>query len=484
MSSPAKNNTSFPQTRIFVIYCLSTLVSLFLTPVLLVVAFLMCTARLLISLYLRVRTNNTVKLVQCMDSFQIFDRPNNLLETYTLLILKGAGDLGKIKKALSDKVINNVTYEKLRCRVVKKFGFYCWEILSPEEFRLEEHVKLVENNNLRIFPGLNNNTLEIKEAAFTEKQVFEKLSEFYSCGMQIDKPRWEVNLVTKFSYETDNLNDEIPQYAVIFRVHHSIMDGISMYLLISQALADVGVDVAKSMPFNPLKPLPIPLYLKFWTFLKLLFVWPKLMYESVGLPSESNCFHGPALSNKKIITWTNHFTIESLRKIRSCGGDGSKSKCFGTNAVLNAAVGGAFLRLAEIKGVRPVPREITGLTSIPMLPYPNLKPQNRFSGAFFPLRVGGVESRLDRVRETDRTLKEITTSPLILLNSLLLRFIGTLPADWSQNLTDSREFTVLTSNIPGPSIPGYLFEGDILMDVAGFLPIKNKTGGIAHIIKW
>jgi len=432
---------------------ISGLASTLLTPILACFALLVMTIRFLVTVFLWMTSNGKIKLIDSMDSFQVFDKPNNSLETYTFLVLEGEADISKIRRAILDQVIHNSDnlYEKLKCKIVKKCGFYCWENTGPS-FDISNHVKILACD---LHP----------KKVWMEEEVLQRLSEMYSNPIPINLPRWELVIVPNFIYTGTKLDGPgTKYYAVIFRIHHSISDGISVTFFLSHALGDFPVETA----INPLKPLiNVTFFSRISNYIKLFIMWPKLLYENMGVEPEKNCFHGPELSSSKIVAWTRPIEMDTVKKIRKI------SKC-STISVLNSAVGGAFCKLAQEKD-SVVPIKLTAVTSIPMLPYPNLKPQNRFSGAFFPLRIGNC-SRASRIRSTEKTVKELVGSGLILMNSLLLRFVGILPASMSQNMTDSRELTCLTSNIPGPVKPAYIFGGDRLVDVAGWLPIKNKTG--------
>lgn len=161
-------------------------------------------------------------MISSMDSFQVYDKPNNILETYTLLVFQGDCDIGKIRNTVITQLLDKEDlYEKLKCRVTMKFGFYCWEKLGEDEFRVEDHIKVVpylENMNNNQAEGIISND----SSFWDEDAVLKKISSFYSSGLPLSKPRWELWIIPNFKYDTNNDKNRIKHYALIFRARRLI----------------------------------------------------------------------------------------------------------------------------------------------------------------------------------------------------------------------------------------------------------------------
>jgi hypothetical protein len=206
--------------------------------------------------------------------------------------------------------------------------------------------------------------------------------------------------------------------------------------------------------------------MKVMGYLSLVFLGPWCLLHTLSL-SEKNCFHGKELTGPKILGWSKPVQLSALKGIK----DRTKTS---TTAVLLAALGGSLRNLALMKGL-PVPAVLHAFPTIAILPYPNMKPQNRFAVALFPMAIG-LGSSMERLRAAFQAAADLARSPDVLFGYLTMKVTGVLPAVATKFICDTAHASVLITNVPGPQETAFLFGGDPLVDVGCWAPVRSGIG--------
>lgn len=301
--------------------------ALLLFPLLLSVSLLNLGARYLLSLYLKATYQGKIWLMAGRDSFVSHDEYANSCNHYSLYILKGNCDLAKIQRKfdwiLQEKDEHGeVVYDRMKRRLVKKFGYYCWEHLG-NQFDITRHVKYLTGD---------------EHTVLTEEEVFLELKKMYDYPLSGEKPQWEILVIPKYIYKggqhkdrnnNQNNNGPVPpasieldslevkeesadvvdnnhsktddtHYAFIVRMHHSIMDGISA----GNALQHYMADKKMKLTVDPLSDChKLPLWKVIMAYTQVILCGPRAFFKT-ALLDETNCFHGPKLTGPKTLSWS------------------------------------------------------------------------------------------------------------------------------------------------------------------------------------
>jgi hypothetical protein len=220
------------------------------------------------------------------------------------------------------------------------------------------------------------------------------------------------------------------------------------------------------LAIDPLKKLDISIGMKLVVYLKLFVFGSRSLLRSMT-QRDLNCFHGPGLTGPKNLGWSRGISLDAVRSIRR------KNEGTTTTAVFASAVGGSLRGLALRKN-NPVPPVIRAGVTCALLPYPNIRPQNRFTVAHLKLKLES-ESHKERLKYATGSTQELVRSADIIKNYYLIRAIGLAPKRVIPWFMDNCEATVLISNIPGPMEQYTIFQGQKLVDIIGWNTIKGNT---------
>lgn len=300
-------------------------------PIILSVSLFNLLARYLLSLYLNAHHHGKIWLMSGRDSFVSHDEYANSCNHYSLYVLKGKCDLGKIQRKFDSILkekdeVGEIVYDRMKRRLVKKFGYYCWEHLG-EEFEITRHVKYLTGD---------------ENTVLTEDDVFDELKKLYDYPLGGDKPQWEILVIPhyiysrklRFSDNNNNSNDDDnismdmdsleveaaanaarvdsedqssaeSHYAFIVRMHHSIMDGISA----GNALQHYMADKKMKLTVDPLSDShKLPMWKIVMAYAQVILCGPRAFFKT-ALLDETNCFHGPKLSGPKTLSWSKQVFI-------------------------------------------------------------------------------------------------------------------------------------------------------------------------------
>lgn len=332
----------------------------------------------------------------------------------SLYVIEGKCDLERIRKkilyGIVEKEINGEKiYEKLKWKANTKCFYPVWEKMY-NEFNINNHVKMIGYRP--------DNSTEI----FTETQVFDEISKIFDYPLAKTKPQWETLVVPNYIYD-DPISSQKPgkYYALIFRMHHSIMDGVSAGFCLQNAISDSP----PKLTIDPLAPLKFTTIEKIVGYLTILVFGLHEAVKSLSL-NEQNHFHGPQLTGPKTLGWSRPVNLEALKTMKNI----TRTS---TTAVLMSAVSGALRSLSIQKGLQ-VPEIINSSPTIALLPYPNVKPQNRFTVVHLPLPLG-INKTIERVKMIHRSAQQVARSSEAMSHYYLLALLGQTPTAFCEQFS-------------------------------------------------
>ena len=167
----------------------------------------------------------------------------------------------------------------------------CRYVWIPEpHFDINEHV--------RVHPG----------PCPMDKEGIERLvGELCSTPLPNNKAAWEFVML--------NPGKDHPDYGkrhyAVFRVHHSIADGISLVRMFLKRLVDKEPEVAIASG----KRFGTKDFMR--KALQAVFEGPAMLLSRLVHPADSNIIHGPKLSGTKLFSWSDPIDLELVKKIKN-----------------------------------------------------------------------------------------------------------------------------------------------------------------------
>ncbi|CAG7719192.1 unnamed protein product [Allacma fusca] len=423
-----------------ILVCNFTLV--ILSPVIFSVIALNLAVRFFLSTFL---LGSRYKLIDGIDAVWAPVYPATVPNFTSLYVLEGQCDLNKIRKKIQ-LVTRHPNYVRFNYRVTRKYGYYCWEDTS-DKFDVKNHVKIMSG-------------CEDFQRTYSESEIFDKIQYVYDDFFPGDNPQWEILVIPNYRYNSPKESGK-SHYAILFRMHHSILDGVSAGMLLQYGLADYPVKVT----VDPLKPLNVSPLMRILPYALLVVVGARSVIQSLLL-KEENCFHGKKMTGPKHVGWSRPIDLKVLKQLKI-------ATRTSTTAILVSSFGGSLRSLA-IKKKLPVPNSIHAAATVAMLPYPNAFLQNRFTSAHVPMEIG-LQTPGERLKSAFQHANNMARSPDILMNYHMMQLTGSFPAIIVNEAMKNLNSTMLLSNVPGPAEDVYLFGGDKLKDAVAWGPFKGVT---------
>jgi hypothetical protein len=105
-------------------------------------------------------------------------------------------------------VESDIVGGKMNHKLISVMGFPAWEKIPVKEMDMEKHVKVVDDGD-----------------EMGELEVFQVMRTIQDKPI-VNMAPWEVYVIPRFSYNKNN-STTTKYYAVIYRIHHAIMDGMT-----------------------------------------------------------------------------------------------------------------------------------------------------------------------------------------------------------------------------------------------------------------
>lgn len=288
---------------------------------------------------------------------------------------------------------------------------------------------------------------------------------------------------------------------VIFRVHHSVGDGIALLRLLLESLADkeeinvTGEDSISSRRVESLKERIVRYTVNLVTFFKM----PSVLFLMATKEIDVNKLHPQRLTGNKVgfhvdiahvtrlllfafqqqqkVNWLyesdsgNYPTLMSLVKLLKRQFDSGRF-----SNILLAALSKSLKDFFERKHYE-IPKDMTVVIPARLCNSredPQLRMENRFSVAMqtLPIDENRIYDRINRIR---RCSEVVSASPDYLVNYWMMTFVSAIfPEPILKVVMNSKHTTMAVSNLPGPNF-AIKINGHELESLGFFLPNLGTT---------
>ncbi|CAG0912278.1 unnamed protein product [Notodromas monacha] len=265
---------------------------------------------------------NKMELLRGMDAgfvYRHLDRPTNRLNFCSFVIIEGRPDLEAVRDRISAKMLDSKSKkDETRSRakrltqfVRRSMGYFFWD--EEPDFAVEKHVRFAtaEKKCKRCaeeYPGTlcfqNDQDLGTFIAGLSEKDFEKNFSP------------WEVLVVPRCR---DDPETEL-QYAIVFRMHHVIADGVALVRSFLDCLVDEDIrtvdrrssegDLQSTVPSISLPKGDVG----FRAMLRGFFNMPGMAMRIFTGP-DNNALFGKPLTGKRVMCWSDPLPLTLLREV-------------------------------------------------------------------------------------------------------------------------------------------------------------------------
>ncbi|XP_031768711.2 uncharacterized protein LOC113521419 [Galleria mellonella] len=399
-------------------------------------------------LYSRLIKKKDKYFVSFLDSFDVFWNleGDSVINILGVIESKSSEALVEnIKNKLQNLILNKTT-DKIFYRKNEDYGFYYWRRYSKID--VSEYVEIIELSD-KYEHGMND--------------LEELMSDLANQSLPYNNEGLFKILITK--QRIGNYNDERGEYAIIFRIHHSVGDGVALIDFLCESLADKSDSQAAKTFVMPKIEYNTPSDLI--NMIRKLCAIPLCIVDLMLRNADNNTLHGPTLLGIKRFKWTN--SDENILTMIKGIKDNVNQLTF--SDILVAALSGGLNNYFK-KTMAPVPEDVAVI--IPArIPKTNFHKQhftNDFTVSILDVPV--KEGNLNDIKERFKKLRggvEFQT------NHYFLKLANILPKQILEPMFYSSHATVVLSGMPGPeclSICG----GNVLKRLVFFVPHKGTTG--------
>jgi len=437
---------------------ISLLLSIVIFPVFIVAGVLNELVRYFVALLLYIKFRGKLTLVPAgADNIWNYKRFGNNRTCFLMAVCDKPIELETHRAQFVSKVLNYLMpdgtkpYEKLTHIFTPKFGYNCFR--RDESFDIRNHIKLYPKP-----AGIITEESELLSVILPE----------LSLDMNELKPQWEEVIIPQVQ-----LKDEADLKTIrIFRYHHGYLDGASLLLMWANCMTEGG-QTEFPYPVNPLKPLKISKFIIFLGNLYCIVLASFTIIKSFYIGrAAKNRFAINKYSGKRHYGWSDKIDVSLIKRI------GVSTKV-SVPTVLASATAGALRQLETAYPSSPginkyVSEELLiGLVSA-RLPYPDIRPRNRFTVTHFHLPTGDMPW-YQRVLKTNEEILKLVWEPAFHLNYFLFKFFGRFPVFVIQNIMESAGNPISFSNVPMTNRK-ISFLGNPTSECAGWAPLLTNTG--------
>ncbi|XP_068618726.1 uncharacterized protein [Battus philenor] len=367
-----------------------------------------------------------------------------LIETISAEILAE-----KIKRKLKT-VISNRSCEKLFYTRREKFGWFYWS--NNPKVDLDEYVKVLNVGS---------------DKQFLSKEDLEcVMTELSHQPLPLDDEGLFQIFVTKETLEEKVTNKE--NHVIIFRIHHSVGDGVALIEFLCQALADTvandqsTINISRSNYNTPSNLLDK---------VKEIFSAPICFVDGILRKPDEHSLHGPSLLGEKLFTWTDpdEDLFQMIKDIKQ-----HKGLYFSDVLATSLSSG---LRNYFSKTMDHIPEDVAVILPIrsPNLVRPRTNNEITFNNNFMVTIIDLPTKEKRPINEISRRYNLIRKSVDPMVNHYFLKVCYLLPHQILRPIFKSSQATLTFSNMPGPeslSICG----GNLIKSLVFFIPNKGSTG--------
>ena len=356
------------------------------------------------------------------DAVWLQDSPENRATINSLFELSGNPDVEKFRDVIGRRFVfvRDANGEKMFPKATRYLKYKSGRPVWIEErfFDMKDHVYLWEKTRPK-----------------NKEELTELIGYLASQPLPEHLARWQIILIPPITI--DDVPEEKRIHYMVFRVHHSIGDGVSLVKVLVRQLMDTTPEDPSIRRFTSKN--------QFWRAAKAILTGPSILMERLYKPSDSSILHGPALSGDKLVAWSKGIDLNFVKKMKNAAG-------MTVNDVLMAALAGGFRDYFKAHASH-VPQGI--MCSVPVdirKPGSKLVLDNQFALVFLTLPTD-IDDPVETLKETKQRMDFIKVSGEPIVNALSLRyFMARLPNWVTRPMFDmlSDKCSIVLSNVPGP----------------------------------
>ena len=285
------------------------------------------------------------------------------------------------------------------------------------------------------------------------------ISELANRALPFDRPLWEAQVLTDFGDVRDTV--------ILFRMHPCLVDGVSMVKILYKSIADV----------EPVTTVPTRLgHVSCWESFKSLIDGPMKMFRILLPKHDFNLLHGEHihLSGKKLITWSEPFSLSSAVKIKQV----TRSTL---NEVLMSVTAGSLRNYLILNNIN---NPFDMQTSIPVY-YGNNKHASGVGNDVLFLKVRlptNTEGAVPRLWRMKTEMDQLRGTAMFAITRRIFKLTYHLLAEslWNKLwIYVLRKCTCIVSSLPGPEVALRISSKQVKTVFYWFPPVQHVALAIS-----
>ncbi|XP_015771540.1 PREDICTED: putative diacyglycerol O-acyltransferase MT1468 [Acropora digitifera] len=362
-----------------------------------------------------------------MDAVHATDEEANRHDIKALLCFENRGNIEErinaIRRSVLDRMVNatndtgELLFPRTRCHI--RPGWFQYFFQEDQSFEIENHVFKWEGDVPRSKDELTAIISKLSNVSLPEGR-----SPWYFCCIP-----------TNFG---DN------DLAVLFKMNHTVADGISLVRFLTQKLTDttnIPPLTSQSKKFNE-SPTRRRLLLA-----KAALITPRYLFQLMLSFADRSILHGPNLSGVKKVAWHEAFELKLIKDIKTATGTT-------VNDVLMSCLSLALRRYFQRKGVEN-PDDFTASVAVNVRSSASSKElsfENKFSLVFLKLAVA-TDGPLKQLYETKDRMDKSKVSAEPLASAFIIHLTQELLPEFLISKVNTfvvSKASCVFSNLPGP----------------------------------
>ena len=449
--SPREKNYKFLSTVWFILQCLLCHILLLvglvpLLPFMIILFIFKIVERILVKM-----TSGDVALTGVDAAWATHNEKNPIVIDVLHCVENKDGieeGVNSFRQAILERLVNakkdngKLLYPRVRCCI--RPGWFQYFFQEDHSFKIENHVFKWQG-----------------EVPRTKDELAAIISKLSGESFPEERPPWYYCCVPT------NFGDK--DIAVVFRIHHSIADGISIVKYHTHNLPDQAAPQAAP---------PKSSSMSWFLFLaKGLLISPRYLLYWLMSDADQSLLHGPNLSGIKKVAWDEAFELRLIKEIKAVTG-------VTVNDVLTTCFSMALRRYFRSKGAEN-PVDFTALVAVDVRSprsSSELAFENKFTFNLCKLPVA-TEGAVKQLCETKHRMGEIKLSGSSLGVAYLIIFLCELLPEFVTSKLGTflaRKASCVLSNVAGPQFI-YTIKGNHLKYSAFWPPTKDNVGVVLSV---
>ena len=374
------------------------------------------------------------------------DFQKNLMVINSILLFEGPVDIERLISTIEHRLPN---YPRFTQKVGTRFGLPYW--VEDQHFDIRKHIEL-----------------ESFDHEVTREELQSYMATMARVPLDSSRPLWHMHVIDRVQ----------GGHAIIFRVHHSITDGLGLVHVLNHLTDDSDTQgKTPSKVGHPLIAQPTPPSV--CSYVNKVMRWLKIGFHVGRLsvqPSDERTQLKAPMSGEKKLVWLPPMAMDQVRAT-------SKRVGVTLNDLWVGAVSGALRRYLAERGERVDNKALRAAVTFNLREKSNAyQLGNEFGLVAVDLPTNHDDPNV-RLSESSRRMTAVKRSQQPRATMVFLSIVAFLPAllqRFALNLFTSKGSAVLT-NIEGPSRARYL-AGSRLSDLICWVPQTGKIGiGLSFI---